>query len=187
MEMNKPRAAVSKRFGIALVLCQLFYVCNWWLINPIRLHQKVQVAGVTVPVPFGWIAQITSSQADTVTYVNLRRAFIPFRPSPWIMVSFSRGSRGPYTIGSAQQQLAGMYQGPHYTSQRTFNLSSGKYHSLCKEAAFHGPVPTPNNRGGTPYSDQVLTCVVVGTPLLFDFMSPGAVDADAEKMLTSLS
>ena len=62
----------------------------------------------------------------------------------------------------------------YYSNQRTFDLSSGKYHSVCAEATM---------RGGS----QILTCAVVGTPLSFNFMGSKAVDRDAEKMLASLS
>jgi len=138
--------------------------------------------GVTVPIPFGWVVQTAAPQARpkgslypySIAVVNLRRASIPFRP--WISVSIApEMPGGPYTVDSARRQQAGMYRSAeYYSNQRTFDLSSGKYHSVCAEATM---------RSGS----QILTCAVVGTPLSFNFMGSKAVDRDAEKMLASLS
>jgi len=160
----------------------LLGVCMWGYVNPIGVHRKVQMEGVTVPIPFGWVEQTAGSQARpknslypySIAVVNLRRASIPFRP--WISVSIApEMPGGPYTVDSARRQQAGMYRdSAYYSNQRTFDLSSGKYHSVCAEATMR-----------TGY--QILTCAVVGTPLSLDFMGSKAVDAEAEKMLTSLT
>jgi hypothetical protein len=170
MGTDMPVSVRLRNAGIALLLG----VCTWWYGNPIGLHQKVQMAGVGVPVPFGWVLHTTASQADPIDYVDLRRAFIPFRP--WIAVSIAREMPGgPYTIDSARLQQATMYQdAAYYSHLRTFDLSSGKYHSLCAEATM---------RGGA----QILTCAVLGTPLSFNFMGSKAVDGDAERLLASLT
>jgi hypothetical protein len=186
-ERTEHRPEVAMQMGktvwaMALVLC----ACVWWFLNPIRLHQKVQVAGVTLPVPFGWVAQITPSQAGSISRVNLHRAFLPYIPQ--MTATVSRGVREPYTDYSAAQLLEVLYQdGAHYTNQQTFDLNSDKYHSLCVEVTRIGPA------SGATYSARsagrithLLTCVVVGTPLIFDFWSQGAVDDDAEKILGSL-
>jgi hypothetical protein len=170
MRMSKPA------WAMLLVLS----VCIWWFFNPIHLHQKVQVAGVTVPVPFGWVAQIAPSQGGSISRVNLRRAFFPHIPR--VTATVSRGFPEPYTDYSAAQLLEALYQdGAQYTNQQTFDINPDKYHSLCVEATRVGAVPgaTYNTRSAGRIT-HLLTCVVVGTPLIFDFWSPGAVDAEAE-------
>jgi hypothetical protein len=174
MAMNKPGFARRRNAGIVLVA----YMCMWWYTNPIGLHRKVQVAGITVPVPFGWVLSSAASRADPVEYVFIRRANIPFRP--WMSASFAKGLRGRevYTMESARRAQDGMnvmYEDTgYYSSPRAFELNSGKYTSLCAEATMHA-------------GSHILTCAVVGTPLRFDFMGSKAVDGDAEKMLASLT
>ena len=155
----------------------------WWYTNPIRWHQRVQVAGVTIPVPFGWVARITPSQVEPLEYVNLRRAYIPFRP--WVTGTVARGTRRgePYTMESAREAQAGSAaeygNSAYYSNPKTFDLSSGKYPSLCAEGTMPGKDKIPGA--------QVLSCFVVGTPLRANFMSPKDVDGDAKRMLASLN
>lgn len=67
-----------------------------------------------------------------------------------------------------------MYQ-KYYANARTFDLSAGKYPTLCVE----GTMMVGSHA-------QILDCFVVGTPLHFQFMSPSPVDRDAERILASL-
>jgi len=168
--MKKTASEALKRNGIGL----LVFACWWWYGNPIGLHREVQVAGVTVPVPFGWVLRTTAPQGNRIGIGSLRRAFVPFMP--WITVSIApEMPGGPYTTESAKRQQTTMYQdAAYYSNRRTFELSSGKYHSLCTEATM---------RGGY----QILTCAVVGTPLSFNFNGSKAVDGNAERLLASLT
>jgi hypothetical protein len=170
MGMDMPVSVRLRNAGIALLLG----ACMWWYGNPIGLHQNVQVAGVGVPVPFGWVLHVPAPHANSIASVQLRRAFIPFRP--WIMVGIAPTMPGgPYTINSARQAQTSVYQdAAYYSNRRTFDFSSGKYHSLCTGAT---------TRSG--YQD--LTCAVLGTPLSFDFSGSKAVDGDAERLLASLT
>lgn len=169
MEMKKPVLARRTTAAIMLGAC----MCIWWYGNPIGLHRKVQVAGVTVAVPFGWVMRTTASRADTIESVILRRVSVPF--IPWITVSIVEEMPGGHTISSARREQIAMYQdAAYYSKQRVFDLNSGKYQSLCAQATL---------RSGA----LVLSCAVVGTPLRFDFMGSKAVDGDAEKMLASLT
>ena len=166
------------RLGAGL-LC---VVGMWWYTNPIGLHRQVQVAGITVKVPFGWVAQATPSRADFLDSSILRRAYIPFRP--WESASVSRGIwGGPFTMELArrvQQNKFAFESGDsaQYSNARTFELSAGKYRALCAEGTMRGIA------GNT--SAQDLWCFVVGTPLQASFRSPKDVDGDAARILASL-
>ena len=168
------------RVGIALVL----YTGIWWWGNPVRLHQRVQVAGVMLPVPFGWTA--TPSAAGSIGEgFNLRRVYIPFRP--WVTGSISRGIwGGSFTMESARrlQQAKFAFESgdsAHYSNSRMFDLSAGRYQSLCAE----GTMVMPAHAGNT--SAQHVLCFVVGTPLMATFSSPKDVDGDAARILASLN
>ena len=170
--------------GIRICVALILFVGMWLYWNPIRLHQKVEIAGVTVPVPFGWVMSTTRSQMYADAYVNIRRVPIPFLPiRPWITVMISRGLRTgePYTMDSARRAQAKFFNfygnTAFYSNQRTFGLSAGKFPSLCAGATMH--VQTGNS--------QMLSCFVVGTPLQFNFMGSQSVDYAAERMLASLN
>ena len=148
-----------------------------------RVPQKVHVGGVTVQVPFGWVMQTTPTLAEPVGFVYLRRANVPWMPNrPWITAGISARVR-PYTMESAQcaraRSAAGYGDSAYYSNPKTFDVTSGKYASLCAEGTMSGKRNPPRA--------QVLTCYVVGTRLLASFMSPNDVDADAERILKSLN
>ena len=165
--------------GILLVL----YVGMWWWGNPIRLHQKVQVAGVMVPVPFGWVA--TPSRAGGIEGYNLRHAYNPFQPTrPWVTASVSRGISGEsFTMELARRLQQNQFafdsrDSAHDSNPRIFDLSAGKYRSLCAEETLRGSA-------GNPSAQHVL-CFVVGTPVMASFSGPKDVDGDAARILASL-
>jgi hypothetical protein len=165
--------------GIVLVL----YLGMWWWGNPIRLHQKVQVAGVMVPVPFGWVA--TPSGAGAIEGYYLRHAYNPFRPSrSWVTASVSRGIWGEsFAIESARRLQKAWFalesgDSAHYSNTRMFDLSAGKYRSLCAEGTFRSIAGNP--------STQDMLCFVVGTPVTANFSGPQDVDGDAGRILASL-
>lgn len=167
------------RVGIVLVACASVL----WYSNPIRLPQKVQLAGVTVQVPFGWVMQTTPSQVESVAYVGLRRAHVPWLPTRPSVTAMISGFGKPYTMESArraQAWSAALYSDSgHYSNPKTFDVTSGKYSSLCAEGTMPRMDKTPDT--------HVLTCYVVDTPLLASFMGPKDVDGDAERILKSLN
>lgn len=174
------------RVPIVLIVFLLLYAGMWWQANPIRLHQTVQVEGVTVRVPFGWVLKTFPSRVAAVAYVNLRHATTPWMPGrTWVMATVSRGNGdgGPFTIETARRNQAGSAAGyedsAHYSDARTFEVTSGKYPTLCAE----GTMPA---RGSTD-SAKVLSCYVVGTPLQVSLMSTGDVDRDLKRVLSSLN
>jgi hypothetical protein len=69
----------------------------------------------------------------------------------------------------------------HYSNSRMFDLSAGKYRSLCAE----GTMIIPAHAGNT--SAQDVLCFVVGTPLMAIFSGPEDVDGDAARILASLN
>jgi hypothetical protein len=155
----------------------------WWYSNPIRLSQKMQLEGVTVPVPFGWVVQNIPSQTQSVPAMGLRRAYVPWSRS-WASVGISAsGLEKPYTMESsrrAQVWTAAEYSDTtHYSNQRTFDVTSGKYPSLCAGGTMHVD--------GKTSGPQFLTCYIVGTPLMAIFRSSKDVDRDAERVLNSLN
>lgn len=174
------------RLAIVLIASLIVYVGLWWRANPIGLHRQVQVAGITVKVPFGWVENTMSSRVEAAAYLSLRRAYVPWMSErPWMSGMIDGGTRRgePYTVESArkaQAWFAALYgDRTQYSNSRTFELSSRKYSSLCAEGTMH-------DRDGIQGA-QVLNCFVVGTPLMASFMSPQDVDGDAERILSSLN
>lgn len=176
-EKKAPRDSIEKRLisvGVVLLVCG----GGWWYTNPIRLHQKVQVEGVTVRVPFGWVARMPT-QDDITQSVTLSRAYIPFLPPPGIRVSIGRGFWGGQTLTKETAEryqavaLGSFADSRYYSNQGLVDFSAGKYDSRCAEATALGGY-------------QELSCCVVGTPLWVRFYGPGTVERAAQKILASL-
>jgi hypothetical protein len=145
----------------------------WWCFHPVGLHKTVQVGGVTASVPFGWLVKEGNIQRSA--RVAILKTAVPLRP--WMSASvWTQGSNA--TLESARwQQTAQAFSYAHstvYSDPKTFEVTSGRYSSLCAE--------------GTTRSDgRAATCFVVGTPLWFDFYSSShAGDDDLRRMLGSL-
>ena len=174
--MVKQVTTEEKKFTWVTIL-SIAYVVWWGYSNPILLHQKVQVGGVTVAVPFGWVVS-RNDRPLLYEATTLRRAFVP--GWAWSTATiFLKAQPGPYTMESArgeQTRSVDRYQNPAwYSNARTFELGGGKYPSPCAGATM---MKGPHAR--------ILSCFVVGTPLQFQFMSPRPVDGDAARILASL-
>jgi hypothetical protein len=163
--------------SLAVALIYVVYIILH--VYPIKFHQRVRTGGVTMSLPVLWKRIESPSKSIILTH--------EFEPSSSVLLmdrSQWDPTAVPWTMEAARQEQHGLIDkfGGRWghSNARTFDVSSGRYTSVCAEATIFDATHGVNN-------SQFLLCSIVGTNLQLSFQGDQSSESGVQTMLASLT